>query len=561
MQIKLVAINGRFTHSSLALFHVRNELELHCENISTEIIQLTIRDPAYEILLRLSKGSPDAIFFTAAVWNSDQVEGLIADLHSLLPSCLLVVGGPQAEVVGANLGSGVCTVVRGAIEAVDAHFYPDLLEGNLQSLYGRSFFHLKDKKEKFVSPYLEEDFERHLKNRNIYYESSRGCPFSCSYCLSSAENGVVHKDLSQVRLELDHIMAHDTKVLRFVDRTFNDIPERALAIWKLVLEYDGETLFHFEIAPDRLSEEMFEFLATVPPGRFQFEIGIQSTNEATLTAINRRIDPAAAHETVSRIATLNNIHLHADLILGLPFETEKSYLQSFTEIFAMAPHYIQMGLLKLLPHTAITKDADKFEYRFCARPPYSVLSNRWLGSESMQALYWFSECVEKFYNNRYFPSLWRYLRHLEDDITSFFQKLLVVADKNRLFQLAATQDFLCTLLVETMSSREDWELIRELLVYDWLCCGKRNLPNCLSDGLKDARQLKDLLYQKLAPDISGLYSRKGRNRFFRQTVFYQFSAGCLGELGVVTNEPGCFAFIQEREKSLMKLQKHVLISV
>lgn len=559
MQIKLVAINGRFTHSSLALFHVRKELESHCENISTEIIQLTIRDPAYEVLLRLSKGCPDAIFFTAAIWNSDQVEGLLRDLHSLLPACLLVVGGPQAEVVGRNLGSGVCTIVRGAIEAVDAHFYTDLLGGSLQSLYGRSFFHLKDRKEKFVSPYREEDFELHLKNRNIYYESSRGCPFSCSYCLSSAENGVVHKDLSQVRLELDQIMAHDTKVLRFVDRTFNDIPDRALAIWKLVLEYDGETLFHFEIAPDRLSEEMFEFLATVPPGRFQFEVGIQSTNEATLTAINRKIDPAVAHETVSRLAALNNIHLHADLILGLPFETKKSYLQSFTDIFAMAPHYIQMGLLKLLPDTAITRCAEELEYRSCARPPYSVMSNKWLDSENMQALYWFSECVEKFYNNRYFPSLWRYLRRVENDIASFFQRLMVVADKNRLFQLAATQDFLCTLLVQAMDMRTDWKLIRELLVYDWLCCGKRNLPTCLSGAPEDARLLKDKLYRQLATDIPGLYSKKDRNRFFRQTVFHQFSAECLGELGVAKNKPACFAFLQKRERSLMKLQMHVLI--
>ncbi len=561
MQIKLVAINGRFTHSSLALFHVRNELESKCKDISTEIIQLTIRDPVYEVLLRLSKGCPDAIFFSAAVWNSDQVECLIADLHSLLPSCLLIVGGPQAEVVGSNLESGVCTVVRGAIEAVDKCFYTDLLDGNLQSLYGRSFFHLKDKKEKFVSPYREEDFEIHLKNRNIYYESSRGCPFSCSYCLSSAENGVVYKELSQVRKELNQIMAHDTKVLRFVDRTFNDIPDRALAIWKLVLEYDGDTLFHFEIAPDRISEEMFEFLATVPPGRFQFEIGIQSTHEATLTAINRRIDPAVAHETVFRLAVLNSIHLHADLILGLPFETETSYLQSFADIFAMAPHYIQMGLLKLLPDTAITRDAEEFDYRACRRPPYSVLANKWLDSESMQKLYWFSECIEKFYNNRYFPSLWRYLRRVEEDIASFFQALLKTADKNRLFQLAATQEFLCTILVEALEKRNDWKLIRELLTYDWLCCGKRSLPSCLSDNAQDARILRDSLYQQLAIEIPDLYVKKDRNRFFRQTVFYQFSVECLGELGFETNKPACVAFLQERERSLMCLQKVVLLSL
>ena len=559
MQIKLVAINGRYTHSSLALFHVRNELETRCEDVSIEIVQLTIRDPAYEVLLRLSKGSPDAIFFSAAVWNSDQVEGLIMDLHSLLPLCLLVVGGPQAEVVGRNLGKTVCTVVRGAIEAVEAHFYADLQSGNLQFQYGRSFFHLQEKQERFISPYREEDFDLHLKNRNIYYESSRGCPFSCSYCLSSVENGVVHKDLLQIRHELDQIMAHDTKVLRFVDRTFNDVPGRALAIWKLVLEYDGDTLFHFEIAPDRISEEMFDFLATVPPGRFQFEIGIQSTHEATLAAINRRIDPAVAHETVARLAALNNIHLHADLILGLPFETEESYLKSFADIFAMGPHYIQMGLLKLLPDTAISLDAEKFDYRFCRRPPYTVLANQWLDPESLQKLYWFSECVEKFCNNRYFPSLWKYLRRVEEDIASFFQVLLEVADKKRLFQLAATQEFLCTLLVQVLESRHDWKLIRELLIYDWLCCGKRNLPDCLSEGSGDARELKERLCQQLATDIPNLYSKKDRNRFFRQTVFYQFTAECITELGSKAVEPACFAFLQERESGLMQLQKVVLL--
>ncbi|MBL4901724.1 MAG: DUF4080 domain-containing protein [Desulfocapsa sp.] len=559
MQIKLVAINGRYTHSSLALFHVRNEMEYRCKDVSTEIVQLTIRDPFYEVLLRLSKDTPDAIFFSAAVWNSDQVEGLLTDLHSLLPSCLLVVGGPQAEVVGANLGEGVCTVVRGAIEAVEEHFYTDLQSAKLQPLYGRSFFHLKEKQKKFVSPYREEDFALHLKNRNIYYESSRGCPFSCSYCLSSAENGVVHKDLLQVRRELDQIMSHDTKVLRFVDRTFNDIPDRALAIWKLVLEYDGDTLFHFEIAPDRISEEMFVFLATVPPGRFQFEIGIQSTNEETLAAINRRIDPAIAHKTVARLAALNTIHLHADLILGLPFETEESYLQSFADIFAMGPHYIQMGLLKLLPDTAISRDAEKFDYRFCKRPPYSVLANQWLDSESLQRLYWFSECVERFCNNRYFPSLWKYLRRVEGDIASFFLALLGVAETNRLFQLAATQEFLCALLVEATGGRNDWQLIHELLIYDWLCCGKRNLPGCLSGDSRNERELKDRLYQQLATDIPDLYSKKERNQFFRRTVFYQFTVECITELGRKATEPACFAFLQERESSLMKLQKVVLL--
>ncbi len=557
MHIKLVAINGRFTHSSLALFHVRNELETHCQNISTEIFQLTIRDPRYEVLLRLSKDTPDAIFFSTAVWNSDCVEELITDLHALLPSCQLVVGGPQAAVVGANVKSGSCTVVRGAIEAVQEEFYRDLQATALQRQYGRSFFHLKEKHEKFVSPYRDEDFAIHLKNRNVYYESSRGCPFSCSYCLSSAENGTVHKDLPQIRRELDQIMSYDTKVLRFVDRTFNDRPDRALAIWKLVLEYDSETLFHFEIAPDRISEEMFAYLATVPPGRFQFEIGIQSTHEPTLAAINRKIDPKVARDTVSRLAEMGTVHLHADLILGLPHESRNSYLKSFADIFAMGPHYIQMGLLKLLPDTSISNEASDFSYRSCAKPPYSVLANQWLNAETLQELYWFSECVEKFCNNRFFPSLWRYFRKQMIDVASFFMLLLEIAHTEKLFELAATQDLLCSLLVKALNQRNDWELTRELLIYDWLRCGQRKLPVCLEKNVGAERLLRDRLYQQLPMEIPGLYLPKERNRFFKQTLFYRFSAEFFSEIEASTTGASSVAFLAEREESLFRLQKVV----
>ena len=198
MNCKLVGINGRYTHSSLALFHVRNELESHCDGLTTEIVQLTIRDPYYEVLLRLSAGAPDGIFFSAYIWNSELVEGLIRDLHDLLPACLLVVGGPQAKIVGASLGENVCTVIEGAVEAVGDRFYEDLKAKKLLPVYGRSFFKLQERKECFRSPYRDSDFTSHLENRNIYYESSRGCPFSYTYCLSSAEKGTVHKSLARV---------------------------------------------------------------------------------------------------------------------------------------------------------------------------------------------------------------------------------------------------------------------------------------------------------------------------------------------------------------------------
>ncbi len=558
MQCKLVAINGRYTHSSLALFHVRNELETHCAEITTELIQLTIRDPYYEVLLRLSADTPDAVFFSAAVWNSDRVEELIRDLHSLMPDCLLIVGGPQAAVVGAAL-NGLCTVVRGAVEAVGTDFYTDLQSQKLQTYYGQSFFHLQNKQELFRSPYRESDFATHLLNRNIYYESSRGCPFSCSYCLSSAENGTVHKSLELVKKELDQIMAHAPQVLRFVDRTFNDLPDRALALWKLLLEYKTETLFHFEIAPDRISEEMFSFLETVVPGRFQFEIGIQSTHEPTLAAIKRKIDPKAAHNTVSRLAASDNIHLHSDLILGLPYETKESYLRSFSDIFSMGSHYIQMGLLKMLPDTAITASAEEFEYRYCSRPPYSVLANKWLDADTLQSLYWFSECVEKFCNNRYFPSIWKYLRRTDEDVAVFFEQILQESLRKRLFQLAPTQQFLCSILVQVITGRDDEKLLRELLIYDWYRCGQKNLPTFLANDVEDKRSLRDSLYELLPSDMVGVYSKKDRNRFFKQTIFHNFSKNGIAEICNRGNKNRCIAFLLQREKSLTRLQKTVLL--
>jgi radical SAM superfamily enzyme YgiQ (UPF0313 family) len=231
MNISLIAFNARFTHSWLGLFHVRNELDTHCPEAQLKFFQLTVNDPYYETMLRVTAAKPDCIFFSAYIWNSDLVGKLICDLKACLPGCLYVVGGPQAAVVSCSLEEGGCTVVTGPIETVGPAFYQDLRANRLQARYNGSFGRMRT----FASPYRDSDFVLHLQNRHVYYESSRGCPFSCTYCLSAAEKRILHKDLSQVEAELDHILSHRPAVLRFVDRTFNDQPERALAIWRFLV--------------------------------------------------------------------------------------------------------------------------------------------------------------------------------------------------------------------------------------------------------------------------------------------------------------------------------------
>lgn len=550
-KIRLVAFNAKFIHSCLALFYIRNELAVSLPEVETEILQLTINDNSYESLLQITEGEPFAVFFSAAIWNSQLIANMVKDVHRCLPECRIIVGGPQAGVLREELPNEFCSMVIGEIEAVEEGFYHDLLSGELAPKYTGSFLKKKDKTLKY--PFCDDDFVSDLKNRHIYYESSRGCPYACTYCLSASERGLFHKDLDQVKDELDHILSHRPKVVRFVDRTFNDIPERALAIWRFLLEQECETLFHFEIAPERFTEEMFTLLETVDHGRFQFEIGIQSTNAKTLEAIRRKIDGSDIHSIVSRLAALQTIHLHVDLILGLPYETSESFQRSFAEVYAMGAHYIQMGLLKILPDTPICHGAEDDGYSHSLSPPYSVFANRWMDHACIRNLYWFSEGVEKFYNNRYFVSLWKYLRESQEDIFIFFQMLLAEGKKVDLLHRAATQELLASIIIKSCSDRPDFRLIVELLRYDWLRCGYRKLASCLEhdESEENIRATRDILYREMPDDLEDVCQHKDRNRFFKKSVFIRLSAAAANVIGLSDcNGSVRISILQERDTTL-----------
>ncbi len=553
--IKLVAINARYTHSSLALFYIREQLEKHLPEARLELYQFSINESYYDMVLELTEDNPDAVFLSAVIWNSAIMEKLIPDLACCLPESQLVVGGPQADIMRESIGQ-FCTIIVGQIEGIDEQFYQELIDRNLQPVYrGNSRVVLH---QGLPQVYRKEDFPLYLKNRQIYYESSRGCPFSCSYCLSAAEKGVYHKPLSQVKEELALILSHKPKVVRFIDRTYNDNWQRGLAIWKFLMDYDVDTLFHFEIAPDFFTEAMFDFLETVPPGRFQFEIGIQSTHNKTLEAVNRKISTDRVHEIISRLADMANIHLHVDLILGLPFETRETFLHSFAEVFAMKPHYIQMGLLKMLPNTPISKEVEKYNYSFSRTPPYSVFANNWLDHRQLSELYWFCECVEKFLNNRFFVSLWSYLRRIKEPVADIFLQILEIGKEEKLFELAATQEFLCRILVKWASGRDDFSLVRDLLRYDWLRSGHRQFPKCLdfSEGEELFVATRDRLYRKLPEEMPGVYDIRSRNRFFKKAMFWSpQNWALLSSFVNYFSENRALCFLPERDDNLYQYNK------
>lgn len=554
MQISLITLNARYSHSCPALFHVRNVLEQRLPQSRLVLRQFTINDPYYETLIRITGDQPEALCFSVYIWNAEYTMRLVRDLRRILPKVAIILGGPEATFMATERLPAGCTIVRGEVEGLGDDFFQDLSTGILRAEY------LAAAAPPFGMPYREGDFSLHLANRNIYYESSRGCPFSCSYCLSSVEHGVRNRELAEVERELGVILAHGPKIIRFVDRTFNGLPERALAIWRYLLAQPGETLFHFEIAPDLFTEEMLVFLAQVPHGRFQFEIGLQSTNPETLAAVNRRMDLARAGENIRRLAVSGNIHLHLDLILGLPCETEATFTASLNAAFGMAPHQLQMGLLKVLPGTPISRAAEEFGLIRSATPPYSVLATRWLDHASLCRLYWLGECLEAFYNNRFFRNTLDYIRNKEEEPFGFFEQLRSVCQAADFFALAKTQEFMTRMLVELAQSRPDGELFCELLRFDWLVSGQRTLSPYL--GAESSKEIRDYLWRNLPEGLPPHYTRLTKNEFFKRGIFAGFSGALLNTVGLAEGDDsreGYVCFLPEQEHVAgHQRQRHVV---
>ncbi len=547
--LHLISINCRYSHSCLAQFYVRNELEQHLPEQSVVLTQLTINDPYYDTLLRLTKQPARAILFSVYIWNHQYVRRLIVDLARLLPDVPVILGGPQATAL-ADL-PGQCSVVSGAIEGVEGQFYRDLTAGTLQPLYRAK------SSTSFPSPYRIQDFSGPLQNRQLYYESSRGCPFSCSYCLSSISKGVHHKPLDTVKQELLEIIAARPMIIKFVDRTFNDDHGRALAIWQFLVEHAAGVKCHFEIAPDRFTDEMLIFLQTVPCDLFQFEIGIQSCNRETLATVNRQMDVDRAGENIRRLAALNTIHLHVDLILGLPFETGESFRQSFNQVFGFRPHYIQLGLLKVLPGTQMVERAEEFGLLFCAEPPYEILATRWLEHAELRELHGFCEMVESFYNNRFFRSLWQYLLHSSEEPFAFFSALLESCRRHGFFQLARTHKLMNRILFTVVQKRQDNALLLELLCYDWLRCGHRTLPDYLASCTQ--ADIRNRLRLELPQNLEGVFDYQTRVEFLKQSSFLALSADAVTTLGLGKPCPGIAAFQSQQVGGLMKFNSTVLL--
>ena len=411
MRVLLIAVNAKYIHSNPAVYSLRAYAQAALGDqpeVGIEIAEYTINQNTENILADIYRHRPDIAAFSCYIWNWNTIQELLPELPKLLPDTKLWLGGPEVsfhaekilaqytQLTGIMVGEGEETFTQ----LVRFYHAP---KGQLQDIPGLVLPQGRTQPRELTDmsklPFLYEDLGK-FQNRIIYYESQRGCPFRCAYCLSAIDKSVRLRDIETVKKELQYFLDHKVSQVKFIDRTFNCNAAHALAIWRYLLENDNSvTNFHFEIAADLMTEDELEVLKQMRPGLIQLEIGVQSTNEQTLHAINRYMSLEHLRQVVDKIHSFHNIHQHLDLIAGLPYEDYDSFVTSFNDVYAMRPQQLQLGFLKVLKGSPIEEKAEEYGIVYNSRPPYEVLYSRWIPYDDVLRLKGIEEMVELYYNS------------------------------------------------------------------------------------------------------------------------------------------------------------------
>jgi len=476
MRICFVSIDAKYIHTNLAARILSKTIEETC-SLKPQILEFTINHHYSTILKELFKQAADVYLFSCYIWNVRFIQDIIPELKKLYPKAYIAIGGPQvsyspekflennrqADAVLYGEGENALPVLVSALQnntpledvpSLVFRRHTRIITTNPGDSVELDNIHF---------PYSEEEMR---SGRILYYESMRGCPFNCSYCLSSAQQGVRLKSIDKVKNELEIFLQYKPKQVKLADRTFNVKKSHAMAIWQFLCEKDnGVTNFHFELAAELLDDEMISFLKTVRPGLFQFEIGVQSTNVQTLKEIRRPADLERLFHIISKLQKANNIHLHLDLIAGLPFEDYESFQNSFNTVYAANPAQLQLGMLKILDGSGLGYNIKKYGIDHTDYPPFEVLKTKWISYDELCSLSQIADIVELYYNSRRFQNVINELIKYFESPFDFYKKL-TQCYWHRGFEYSAMSKIGLYELFRLMSERFGFVLSKKL---QWLC--------------------------------------------------------------------------------------------
>lgn len=422
MKLLLTTLNSKYTHTSLAIRDITNWL--NTSGIKSSWVEYTINTPIYDITGDLYRQKPDILIFSVYIWNAYETRIIAEQLKKLMPNLIIVFGGPEVSFDSAlemESHDFIDFIVRGEGEQVTEELMAALLvsntkksemkiDTNFAAIKGLTWRNdnqiiVNENQEPISMDQLAFPYPdlQALSNRILYYESSRGCPYNCSYCLSSATKGVRFRSDNLVKKDLAQFIEANVKQVKFIDRTFNANPDRALALWQYLASEDkGHTNFHFEITAELLRDKDIEFLKTVRAGLFQFEVGIQTTMKEAREAVNRRLSFNQIRMPVQALLSAENLHIHLDLIAGLPYEGYDRFLTSFDEVYALNPQVLQLGFLKLIKGSGIRSQEMQHGYIYENGQPYEVLQNKYISFESLLKLKDIEACLEHLHNSKRF---------------------------------------------------------------------------------------------------------------------------------------------------------------
>lgn len=485
MKLLLAAVNAKYIHSNLAVYSMKAYCRAFAEHI--ELAEYTINQQEDEILKDLYRKKPEVLCFSCYIWNISFIKELIRNVKKILPDTVIWAGGPEVsydaeqfleempEVFGVMCGEGEETfreltqyyvnlernTEKGTeLEKIDGIVFRKGKE--IQKTAPRAILDM----DTLVFPYQDMELFHH---RIIYYESSRGCPFSCSYCLSSIDKKLRFRSTKLVKQELQFFLDNQVPQVKFVDRTFNCKKEHALEIWRYIQEHDNQvTNFHFEIAADLLTEEEIALIHTMRPGLIQLEIGVQSTNEDTIREIRRKTSFEKISQKVRQVQAGKNVHQHLDLIAGLPLEGYDSFRKSFDDVYGLRPQQLQLGFLKVLKGSYMYEKREEYGCVYKQREPYEVLSTNWLSYGEICRLKGIEDMVEVYYNSGQFTRTIEALEKEFSDAFAMYEALADFYEKKGYFGISHTRIRRYEILLEFLEEqgREDLAYFRERMVFD-----------------------------------------------------------------------------------------------
>lgn len=482
MKILLTAINAKYIHSNLAVYSLKAYAGAYGKNV--ELAEYTINHRVEYILQELYKRKPDVLCFSCYIWNFRYVRELIREIHKLLPELPIWAGGPEVsyepeaflqeypEVTGVMTGEGEET-----FRELCRYYVQQEKQEELEQMDGLVFRSSKGEILRTGArkpldmddlPFCYEDLSE-FENRIIYYETSRGCPFSCSYCLSSIERGLRLRSLGLVKKELRFFLDHKVPQVKFVDRTFNCNHAHAMEIWSFLKEQDnGITNFHFEISADLLTEEEIALIRSMRPGLIQLEIGVQSTHGPTIQEIHRTMNLSRLEEVVKRVQDAGNVHQHLDLIAGLPKEDFSTFAKSFQEIYRLKPEQLQLGFLKVLKGSYMYEHREEYGLVYQNNPPYEIMETRWLSYGEVLQIKWVEEMLEVYYNSGQFEMTMKVLELVYDNPFDLFQELGRYYEEQGLTAMSHSRLRRCEILLEFAAEKDAGHLAlyQETLVFD-----------------------------------------------------------------------------------------------